>query len=181
MMRRVCWGLALLVVMGAPPAWAQRPGPQDDPARAQELRQRIEDRFAARVKEELGLTGEQLAKLRTTSLTYGSRRRELEGRERVLRSALAEQMRPGVAANQDSVSKLTDGLVNLRSSYAQTLRDENQAWAKYLTPVQRSQLFTMRERFTRRIREIREQRRDRQDLREELRGRRQERRRPAGP
>jgi hypothetical protein len=181
MMRRVCWGLALLVVMGAPPAWAQRAGPQDDPARAQELRQRIEDRFAARVKEELGLTGEQLAKLRATSLTYGSRRRELEGRERELRSALAEQMRPGVAANQDSVSKLTDGLVNLRSSYAQTLRDENEAWAKYLTPVQRSQLFTMRERFTRRVREIREQRGNRPNLREELRDRRQQRRRPAGP
>jgi hypothetical protein len=181
MMRRVWWGLALLGLIGPPPAWAQRPGAQDDPARAQELRQRIEDRFAARVKEELGLSDEQLAKLRATSLTYGARRRELESRERVLRSALAEQMRPGVAANQDSVSKLTDGLVNLRSSYAQTLRDENQAWAQYLTPVQRSQLLTMRERFTRRIREIREQRGDRQNLREELRQRRQERRRPAGP
>src|SRR5262249_55607911 len=156
------------------PAWAQNPG-DEDPARAQELRQRIEDRFAQRVKEELGLSDEQLAKLRATSVTYGSRRRELEARERMLRSALAAQMRPGVAANQDSVSRLTDGLVNLRSSYAQTWRDENAEMAKYLTPVQRSQLLGMRERFMRRIQEIRQQRQDRPEVRQELRERRQER------
>jgi uncharacterized protein (UPF0305 family) len=99
----------------------------------------------------------------------------------VLRSALEAQMRPGVAANQDSVSKLTDGLVNLRTSYAQTLRDENREMAQYLTPVQRSQVLAMRERFTRRIREIREQRQGRRDFMEEMRERRQERRRQGGP
>jgi hypothetical protein len=177
-MPRSLWGLALVAAIGASPALAQNPYTEDDPARVQELRQRIEDRFAARVKEELGLTNEQLAKLRATSQTYGGRRRELEARERTLRSALAAQMRPGVAANQDSVSKLTDGLVNLRSSYAQTLRDENGEMSKYLTPVQRSQLLAMRERFMRRIQEIRQQRRERQELREELRGRRQSLGRP---
>jgi hypothetical protein len=180
-MRRSLWGLGLVVLIGAPHAWAQAPSAQDDPARAQQLRQRIEDRFAARVKEEVGLTDQQLTRLRATSATYGARRRELGGRERMLRSALAEQMRPGVAANQDSVSKLTDGLVNLRSSYAQTLRDENQDMARYLTPVQRSQLLAMRERFLRRVREIREQGRERPGLREEGRERRQERRRRVGP
>jgi hypothetical protein len=176
-MPRSLWALALIALTGAASARAQAVGGPDNPARAQELRQRIEDRFAARVKEELGLTDEQLAKLRATSRTYGGRRRELQARERTLRAALAAQMRPGVAANQDSVSKLTDGLVDLRASYAQTLRDENEEMARYLTPVQRSQLLAMRERFLRRIQEIRQEGRARQGLLQDLRERRQERQR----
>ena len=176
-MPRSLWALALIALTGVASARAQAVGGLDNPARGQQLRQRIEDRFAARVKEELGLTGEQLTKLRATSRTYGGRRRDLEARERALRSALADQMRPGVAANQDSVSKLTDGLVDLRASYAQTLRDENEEMAKYLTPVQRSQFLAMRERFLRRVEEIRQQGRARQGLPQDLRERRQERRR----
>jgi hypothetical protein len=142
---------------------------------AQLLRQRIENRFAARVKEQLGLTDEQLAKLRATSMTYGGRRRDLEAQERLLRSALADQIRPGVAANQDSVSKLTDALVGLRASYAKTFQDENAELATYLTPVQRSQLLAMRERFMRRIQEIRQAHRNGIPLREQLREERRRR------
>jgi hypothetical protein len=174
-MRRRLWGLVMVGVLAAGPAWAQETGPEDDPARAELLRQRIEDRFAERVKEEVGLTDAQLAKVRATSITYGGRRRDLAAQERLLRSSLAEQMRPGVAANQDSVSKLTDAIVNLRTAYAQTFRDENAEMATYLTPVQRSQLLAMRERFVRRIQEIRRQRMGAPGVREELRERRQER------
>ena len=179
-MQASLWTLVLVGLVAAAPARAQDTGP-DDPARAQVLRQRIEDRFAARVKEQLGLNDEQLAKLRTTSITYGGRRRDLAAQERAIRSSLADQMRPGVAANQDSVSKLTDALVNLRSSYAQTFRDENGEMARYLTPVQRSQLLAMRERFMRQIQEIRQARRAGQPLREQLRERRQQRLREGRP
>ena len=180
-MRRSPWVLAIVAVIWAPVARAQDLGGEDDPVRNQTLRQQIQDRFAARVKAEVGLTDQQLARLRETSMTYGSRRRELAAQERVLRSALASEMRPGVAANQDSVSKLTDNLVNLRASYAQTLRDENREMARYLTPVQRSQVMAMRERFTQRIREIREQRQGRREVMEEMRQRRPERRRQGPP
>ncbi len=160
-MRRNWCVIALAVVLAAP-LGAQEPtlgAEPDDPGRAAELRQRIEDRFALRVKEQLGLNDEQLAKLRATTGTYGARRRDLEAQERQVRSSLAGQMRPGVAANQDSVSKLTDALLNIRSSYAQTFREENREMSGYLTPVQRSQLFAMRERLMRRVQQIREQRR----------------------
>ena len=180
-MRRSPWVLAIIALVWAPVARAQDVGGDDDPVRNQALRQQIEDRFAARVKAEVGLTDQQLARLRETSKTYGSRRRELAAQERVLRSALASQMRPGVAANQDSVSKLTDNLVNLRASYAQALREENREMAQYLTPVQRSQVMAMRERFTQRIREIREQRQGRREVMEEMRERRPDRRRPSPP
>lgn len=181
-MRRLRWHLVLAGLLAAAPARAQGVPPAGgDPARAQLLRQRIERRFAARVKEQLGLTDEQFAKLRATSQTYGGRRRDLEARERALRSALAEQMRPGVAANQDSVAQLTDALVGLRASYAKTFEEENAELATYLTPVQRSQLLAMRERFMRRIQEIRQARRQGIPLREQRREERRRRLEANGP
>ncbi|HEU5170861.1 MAG TPA: Spy/CpxP family protein refolding chaperone [Gemmatimonadales bacterium] len=163
-MRRAWWALLTVLVTATAAAAQQESRPADDPARAEQLRQQIEDRFAERVRRQLDLSDEQMTKLRGTARTYGTRRRELGREERDLRAALAEQLRPGVAANQDSVSRITDALVNLRGAYAQTFRDENREMSAYLTPVQRSQLFVMRERLMRRAREIREERRG---LREE--------------
>jgi Spy/CpxP family protein refolding chaperone len=125
--------------------------------RAQELRERIEERFAQRVQEQLGLSDEQTTKLRATSQEYGERRRTLEARERELRVALTGQLRPGVAANQDSVARLTKALVDLRVDYAKTWRDE-MGEMSYLTPVQRAQLYVMRDRLLQRVQEIRDER-----------------------
>jgi hypothetical protein len=158
-MRPNRWWLALAALFLAPPLSAQNQDP-DEPQRAEQLRQQVEGRFAERVRERLQLSDDQMTRLRGTARTYGARRRELADRERGIRAALAEQLRPGVAANQDSVSRLTDALVALRDSHAHTLRDENRELSEYLTPVQRSQLFVMRERLMRRAREIRAERRD---------------------
>jgi hypothetical protein len=148
---------------GPPPAEAEAPGA---PARAAELRRMIEDRFAARVKQQLGLTDQQTERLRATTKTYGAQRRDLQDRERTLRSALAGQLRPGVAADQDSVARLTDALLNVRTAYVQTFRDENAELAKFLDPVQRSRLMVMRERLMRRVQEIRARRAARAEERE---------------
>ena len=125
--------------------------------RAQELRERIEERFAQRVQEQLGLTDEQTTKLRATSRQYGDRRRGLEARESDLRLALTGQLRPGVAANPDSVARLTKALLDLRVDYAKTWRDEMDDLS-YLTPVQRAQLYVMRDRLLQRVQEIRDER-----------------------
>jgi hypothetical protein len=130
----------------------------DDSGRTEQLRHQVEGRFAERVREQLQLSDDQMNRLRGTARTYGARRRELAGRERDIRAALAEQLRPGVAADQDSVSRLTDELVAIRGAQARTLEEENRDMAEYLTPVQRSQLFVMRERLIRRAREIRQER-----------------------
>jgi LTXXQ motif family protein len=126
--------------------------------RADLLRQRIEERFATRVQEELGLTDDQTTKLRSTAREYAGRRRELEAQERDLRGALAAQLRPGVAADQDRVADLTGKLVDLKVTYAQSFRDEMREQSKYLTPVQRAQLYVMRERLLQRVQEVRDRR-----------------------
>ncbi|HEV8453853.1 MAG TPA: Spy/CpxP family protein refolding chaperone [Gemmatimonadales bacterium] len=149
--------LCSLILAAAPlyPAAAQQ---ADSAAKTDSLRHRIEERFAVRVQEELGLTNEQTAKLRATSQRFSVRRRELHARHRQLREALSGQLRPGVAANQDSVAKLTDAMIELRVASAQATRDEMREVAKYLTPVQRARFFVMRDRLHHHMKEAREHR-----------------------
>lgn len=128
--------------------------------RAPLLRRQIEERFAARIQQQLGLTNEQMGKLRATVGKFGGRRRELEGRQLALRGALALQLRPGTAANKDSVANLTDDLVSGRVAYAETYKDELAELRTYLDPVQRAQLLAMRERLLRRAQQFREQQGD---------------------
>jgi hypothetical protein len=68
---------------------------------------------------------------------------------------LAAQLRPGVAANQDSVAKLTDAMIELKLASAQLTRDEMKEVSKFLNPVQRAQLLVMRERLMDRVKEHR--------------------------
>jgi hypothetical protein len=148
--------LALATLVSPMTLSAQDPGP--DPARAQQLRRELEQRFAARLKEELALTDEQDGRVRAVMATYADRRRVLEGQERTLRQALTQQLRPGVAANADSVGHLVDAISAGRTSYAQLVQAEMKELATVLTPIQRGQLFLLRDRLLQRAMDLRQQR-----------------------
>jgi hypothetical protein len=124
--------------------------------------QAIERRFWSRVVEDLGLSGDQSSRLRVTVREFSQQRRDLERTERELKQALARQLRPGIAADQDSVARLTDALLQLKVDYAGSFRDEHREVGSYLNPVQQAQLLVVRERLMQRIRAIRQQR-DSQD------------------
>lgn len=160
-MRRLILAMALVLGSGASAA-AQDPADSDSP-RAAQLRQQIEDRFAARAQEELGLTDQQFQRLRSTTAQYGAQRRNVEQTERRLRQAMAFQLRPGVAADQDSVARLTDALLNAKSAYVQTYQEEMRALSAFLNPVQRAQFFVLRERLLNLAQQVRAQRRLEQD------------------
>ncbi|HXF95523.1 MAG TPA: hypothetical protein VNI61_05420 [Gemmatimonadales bacterium] len=131
-----------------------RPGPPDSARRAA-LRAQIERRFAEHVRRELGLTDDQAAKLRATQERYGERRRALLERQRELRQALGAQMRPGQAANPDSVRQLMDALQAGRAELFKLEQEEDREMATYLSPVQRARFQMMRERFLQRVQELR--------------------------
>ncbi len=150
-MRRVLGLFGVLCAVVVAPALAQQDESQGP------LRQRLEERFAQQVKLQLGLTDEQAVKLRETSAIWASRRRALEVDERGLKQALQGQLRPGVAANQDSVAKLTQKLLDLKVTYAQTYRDELKDWT-FLSPVQRAQYLVIRERVFQALRDARQDR-----------------------
>lgn len=153
MRRLLLWGVVLtaLHTVSAAAQDSTPPGP-----RAPALRRLIEERFAARIQEQLGLTDDQMTRLRATTTKFGAQRRELERRQVAFRRALAMQLRPGTAADKDSVARLTEGFVAGRVAYARTFEAELGELRAYLDPVQRAQLFVMRERLLRRAREFQE-------------------------
>jgi protein CpxP len=155
-MRRLRWFLmAALLVAGAP---LNAQGNGDESPQAARMRQQIEQRFAQQIQANLGLTDAQAVKLRATFNTYAPKRRAMEQELRAIKRGLQGQLRPGIAANADSVSTLVDRLLATKVTYAQSFVDENRDMAKYLTPVQRAQFQVMRERLMARIEEIQQQR-----------------------
>lgn len=153
--------ITLLVILLPHSLLAQRreppPGAFAPLSREDSLRSMIQERFARQVQQQLGLSDQQEEQMRRTVAKWFITRRSLEREERQLKQALAEQMRPGVAADQDSVARLTDRLLGLKVQQVQTYRDELKEM-NYLTPVQRAQFFIMRERLLEAIQNAREER-----------------------
>jgi hypothetical protein len=156
-MRNWVWAMVATGTLLAAPVMAQQPATEATGDTAL-LRRRIEDRFAQRVKEDLGLDEAQASKLRDVARAWAAKRRGYEAEERSLKRALAEQMRPGIAANTDSVSRLTQRLLDLRVTYAESYRSEYRELG-FLTPVQRAQFVALRERVLDSVRRMREERR----------------------
>lgn len=150
-MRTTAW-LMFLTILIAGPVSAQDAA-EAQPGRAGELRRLIEERFTARVQEELGLTDQQSSRLREVVWQYFAKRRALEAEERQLRQGLAAELRPGVAANSDNVARLTDQLLDVKLRYVQSYKDELHDQAAFLNPVQRAQYLILRERLLDRIKE----------------------------
>jgi hypothetical protein len=77
-------------------------------------------------------------------------------REEDLRRAVGEQLKPGVAANADSLGRLLDGIAANHVARAQEEQQELRELAQFLTPVQRARLLIMRQRLVQNVQAIRE-------------------------
>lgn len=128
----------------------QGPGP----ARLMQLRQQIEERFGQMVQNQLNLTDQQMDRVRQAMRANQDRRRDFDRREMDLHRAIGRQLQPGVAANNDSLNRMLDQLVQIRAQRAQSdqqfMRD-----LSFLTPVQRARFMVMLHRFEQRVREVR--------------------------
>jgi Spy/CpxP family protein refolding chaperone len=154
--KRFFW--MLLLVTTAPALAAQDRPDTSDAAEAQELRQRIRQRWHERVSQDLNLSSDQVAKLQDTEGRFTLRRREIAERQRAINEALREQLQPGVAANSDSVRKLMGARDRNRRALAELDQDENKEIAAFLSPVQHARYQMMREQMQRRIDHIRDRR-----------------------
>ena len=124
--------------------------------RAQQLRMQIEQRFGQRVQTELGLTDQQMDRLRAAERSSRDRHLALQDHEQDLRRAVGEQLKPGVAANADSLSRLLDAIAQNHVARAQEEQQELRDLAQFLTPVQRARLLIMRQALMQRVEAIRE-------------------------
>ena len=156
MMKRLIPVSVIALAIAAP-----LPAQEGPPPRGPELRRELEQRFAAQIREQLQLTGDQEARVRGIMSGYAEKRRGLESDERGMRQALNGQLRPGIAANADSVAKLVDAISAARVNYAKLIQDEMRELGTVLDPIQRGQLFLMRDRIFQRMQEFRDAARSR--------------------
>jgi hypothetical protein len=141
-MRRL--GTLLLCMFLAPVLGAQAPGDSGAGHARQEWRERFQKQREARIRDALGLSADQAAKLSATHEKFAAQRKTAVEQMRTIRRALHAQLRPGVAANVDSVRKLLDADDRGTAALFQLRRDEQHEIATYLSPVQVAQLRMMR-------------------------------------
>lgn len=146
--------LSLLMVctLLAAPAAAQV---RQDPER---LREQVLQRFVENYARQAALTDAQHDRFREHVRRIWEQRRDTEDRERGLVRGLEGQLRPGVAADQDSVTALLDAIVALQRDRADRLQAEQTELAAYLTPVQRAQLVLSFARLERQVQQLIQQR-----------------------
>lgn len=149
-------GLAVILAPGLAAQRDSMRAPRDS-AQAEQLRMQIEQRFTARVQQELSLTNDQTAKLKDAQERFRPRRQALMQQQMQRRRALEQQMQPGVAANQDSVRKLMQGLDAGRMEMVRIQQDESKELGNFLNPVQQYRYNQMRERLMARVGEMRRQ------------------------
>lgn len=147
MIRRIAL-LAALVL--AAPLTAQQQARPGRPI----LEARIAEQFFENYRRLAGLTPEQFNRFRAVATRSFQQRRERQQRERDLWFSLEGQMRPGVAANPDSVNRLLDGIVAIRAAQTDQLKADDKEFATFLSPIQRAQLFLATERFQRNIEDL---------------------------
>ncbi len=139
-------------------AWTSSLAAQD-PTERRELRQQVIERFIRNYRTQAGLTDEQAAQFQQTLRQSMEANAKLQQRERSAWRALEDQMRPGVAADADSVIVLLDALVQVAQDRVEQMRGDQQAYAEFLAPVQRAQLTLAWRRLQNQIQRMQQRRR----------------------
>jgi Spy/CpxP family protein refolding chaperone len=128
---------------------------QEPPGRRQVLREQVMARFLGNLQTQAGLSEEQLDRVKSTFRDGVEARSALSEQEREIWRALEGQMRPGVAADADSVEQLLENVLRLREERAELDRAEQEAFAEFLTPVQRAQVMMSWHRLQMQIERVR--------------------------
>jgi len=111
-----------------------------NPQLRRQLQQQVVERFMENVRVQAGLSEAQMERVRDVARQSFEDRQALAERERDTWRALEGQMRPGVAADADSLGALMDQLLTIQEERVAQARREQATYAEFLTPVQRAQL-----------------------------------------
>jgi periplasmic protein CpxP/Spy len=130
------------------------------PRNRQEMEKQLRSRLAQIVRDQLGLTDDQMRRLEQTNGKYESQRRDFLRRDRELRLDLRREVNAGDQANQDRVRQLLDQTFQLQRERVELVEAEQRELAQFLTPVQRAKFLGIQENVRRRVESARD--RDRQ-------------------
>jgi hypothetical protein len=162
---RFVGGLALalgVVSAGAqqdigPGALAQRQRGPDSAGRAR-LEGQIRQGFARLVRQRVGLSEGQMARLGPVSQRYEQQRRQLQIEERDARLSLRASIRNSQSADATRVDQLLQNMVDIQKRRVQLLEAEQRDLATIMTPIQRAKYMALQEQVRRRLEQMRQRR-----------------------
>lgn len=158
---------ALVLLAAAGPAMAQQGGAvaapplpprQGPPAGARDsIETRLRERMAQVIQRQVGLSDDQMRRLRGTTQRFEGQRRDLLARERQVRLALRDELQAGDSTRQPQVARLLDQMLQIQRQRLEVLEAEQKELATFMTPIQRAKYFGLEEQVRRRMEEMRDQ------------------------
>ena len=121
------------------------------------LEQRVQQRLAQMMKQQLGLTDAQMKKVQETNRKFEGKRRILMDQERDVRMSLRDEMARPDSARQGQVGALLERVTKVQHQRLDLLEEEQKELGTFLTPMQRAQYMGMEERVRQRMQEMRQQ------------------------
>lgn len=148
MSRRHLLPVALCVAIAS--AEAQQPAAT--PAQREQLETRLRREYTRVVKQRVGLSDDQLARLGPINQRFAGERRALQLQERDTRVAIQRAIRDTSArADTAALSGLLQRLVDIQKRRVQLVEDEQRALATIMTPVQRARYMALQEQTRRQV------------------------------
>lgn len=143
--------LALVVVATPLEAQDRRERRSQD---RQEMERRLRDQMSRMIREELDLNEAEYEPVSAIMERFTEERRQLWRAERDLRRTM-EALAEGRREDTTDPGAVLERLLELREREAAIFRQEQEALLEHLTPTQVLELHALRERISRRMRELR--------------------------
>src|SRR6266850_1662491 len=159
-MKRLAW---ILMITLAPTLAGQEPGDSGGDVapsgQAQQLRERIRERWSQHVRTTLGLDDAQATRLQGTEQRFEEQRQPLRARQRELTATLNGELAAGTP-DQERVKQLMNERQENQRKLQEINRSEDREMQAYLSPVQRARYQEERRRFEERVAEVVRHRRE---------------------
>jgi len=140
--------------LAAPP---RRPSGSDSIGRAR-LEGQLRQRFAVLVRNRVGLSDDQMMRLRPVTQKYEQQRRQLQMEERDTRVSLRTSLQAGESADATQVDQMLQRMVDIQKRRVAILEAEQRDLATIMTPVQRARYMALQEQIRRRLEQMRQRR-----------------------
>jgi Spy/CpxP family protein refolding chaperone len=114
----------------------------------------VQQAFRNRVRQLLNLDQPKMRRLNQTEQGFNRQRTELNQSERQTRLALAAAMQDSAGPDQGKIDQYINQLVQAQRKRADLLEAEQKELSSFLTPLQRAQYLSLKERMNKRLQEL---------------------------
>jgi hypothetical protein len=164
MRRIILTGVICTLAVTAAPAGAQAaarvgnvPFQRDrQPPNRAELEQRIQQRLAFVVQQQLGLNDDQTRRLSEVNQKYEAKRMDLVRRERAARLSMRRELMSRETPNEERVGQLLVEVSRIQRERLDLIDAEQNDLSRFLSATQRARYLGLQEQMRRRIEQFRE-------------------------